>query len=219
MQRKNSKIKFIITVSAMLMGIFGGCSDQGSAPEPNTAPVITSPPAIAALVDRQFSYEVEATDAEGDIISIQFANLPSWLTAGSHTVTGMAMAGTADTSFTAVATDGSLADTIAISLRVVPTGEIVSYADSIQPIFTNNCIRCHGGIEGTGGLRLESHMQLMEGGASGPAVIEFLPDESHLIYRIEGTVQPRMPFDGPPYLTDEQIQMIREWILQGALDD
>ena len=39
---------------------------------------------------------------------------------------------------------------------------------------------------------------------------------SELFRRILGQARPRMPFDGPPYLGDEEIELIRSWIAQGA---
>ncbi len=45
------------------------------------------------------------------------------------------------------------------------------------------------------------------------------PDNSYLIQKLEGTTGiagRRMPFNGPPYLTDGQILIIRRWIALGA---
>ena len=45
------------------------------------------------------------------------------------------------------------------------------------------------------------------------------PDNSYLIHKIEGRsgiVGVRMPFNGPPFLTDGQILIIRRWIELGA---
>jgi len=45
------------------------------------------------------------------------------------------------------------------------------------------------------------------------------PDNSYLIQKLEGRsgiVGLRMPQNGPPYLTDGQIQVIRRWIQTGA---
>ena len=45
------------------------------------------------------------------------------------------------------------------------------------------------------------------------------PDNSYLIQKLEGAggiVGRRMPFNGPPYLTDGQIKIIRRWIQIGA---
>ena len=48
------------------------------------------------------------------------------------------------------------------------------------------------------------------------------PDNSYLIQKLEGTsgiVGLRMPRNGPPFLGDGQVQIIRRWILLGAKND
>lgn len=45
------------------------------------------------------------------------------------------------------------------------------------------------------------------------------PDSSYLVNKVTGTagiVGKRMPFSGPPFLTDGQIQILRRWIEIGA---
>ncbi len=45
------------------------------------------------------------------------------------------------------------------------------------------------------------------------------PDDSYLVHKLEGRpgiVGVRMPFNGPPYLTDGQIVIMRRWIELGA---
>ena len=42
--------------------------------------------------------------------------------------------------------------------------------------------------------------------------------DSGLIRRIRGESQPRMPYDGPPFLTQTEIRVINDWVAQGALD-
>jgi hypothetical protein len=50
-------------------------------------------------------------------------------------------------------------------------------------------------------------------------VIPMDPDGSFLIHKLEGTalVGARMPADGPPYLQQSTIDVIRQWIQNGAL--
>lgn len=48
------------------------------------------------------------------------------------------------------------------------------------------------------------------------------PDNSYLLQKLEGAsgiVGLRMPFNGPPYLTEGQILIIRRWIQLGAKND
>jgi hypothetical protein len=45
------------------------------------------------------------------------------------------------------------------------------------------------------------------------------PDNSYLIHKVQGTqgiVGVRMPFNGPPFLSDGQIQILKRWIELGA---
>ena len=45
------------------------------------------------------------------------------------------------------------------------------------------------------------------------------PANSYMVQKLEGAsgiVGRRMPFNGPPYLTDGQIQILRRWIELGA---
>ncbi len=41
---------------------------------------------------------------------------------------------------------------------------------------------------------------------------------SEPVRRIRGQARPRMPFDGPPCLSDEEVKLIEDWVAQGARD-
>jgi hypothetical protein len=58
----------------------------------------------------------------------------------------------------------------------------------------------------------------MDGGNSGDVVIPGNPDGSIIVRRLEGDITPQMPFGRPP-LSNSDIQKIRDWIEQGALDN
>jgi hypothetical protein len=51
------------------------------------------------------------------------------------------------------------------------------------------------------------------------AVVPGNPEASELIRRVKGLAQPRMPLDGPPWLSDSQIVLLEDWVRGGALDD
>ena len=97
--------------------------------------------------------------------------------------------------------------------------------DEIQAVvFTPNCATsgCHAGGNPAGGLNLEagnSHAMLVGVPSSGNAAVNRVepgqPDNSYLVQRIDGTVTPRMPLGGAP-LSTEEIDAIRQWILDGA---
>ena len=91
----------------------------------------------------------------------------------------------------------------------------MSFALDVLPLFVQDCTICHGGA---GGLSLTSYAGVTAGGSSGAVVVPGDPDNSLLVKRIEGTVPPQMPLGGSP-LTAPEIGRIRQWILEGALNN
>lgn len=94
-------------------------------------------------------------------------------------------------------------------------GPTVSFALDIQPLFVRECIRCHGGA---GSLNLDTYAGVMQGGLSGVAVVPGDPAGSLILDRLDGTQPPTMPADGPA-LPAAEIHRIRQWILEGALNN
>ena len=102
----------------------------------------------------------------------------------------------------------------------------VTYTDVENVFDRGGCSDCHTdnglGIRQSG-LDLESYTTLRTGGdRSGAAVvIDGDPCASILVQKIE-TSPPfgrRMPYDGPPYLSSADIQLVRDWIDEGAHDN
>ena len=78
------------------------------------------------------------------------------------------------------------------------------------------------GIE-LGGLDLGSVEKLRRGGRVSGAdlVVPGDPCASILMHKIADTPAfgSRMPLDGPPYLTPEEVQLVSDWIAEGANDN
>ena len=93
----------------------------------------------------------------------------------------------------------------------------VSYGRHVQPLFDQTCafISCHGSDTFTQrGFSLESYDHLMFG--TTVVILRRFPDDSPLVWRIEGRPGfARMPLNRTP-LTDNQIRGMRRWILDGA---
>jgi len=87
----------------------------------------------------------------------------------------------------------------------------------INPIFQDRCVMCHSGSNAPLSLRLDSLDSLLQGSSHGPVVIAGRPAESELILRLKGTRQPRMPMTGPPYLSEQEVALIEQWILGGMV--
>jgi mono/diheme cytochrome c family protein len=97
-------------------------------------------------------------------------------------------------------------------------GEPITYAH-VAPIFATRCAKCHTeqGLLGPApeGLRLTSYDETLAH-QDRARVVPGHPDASELVRRIRGQALPRMPFDGPPYLSAEEIALIEGWVAQGA---
>jgi hypothetical protein len=91
----------------------------------------------------------------------------------------------------------------------------VSFRNDILPIFENTCIRCHGGLRTERGLDLRTYDTLMIGSRNGVVLIPGDADNSELVLQIVSGEMPRRA----PKLPDERIQLIIEWVNQGALDN
>ncbi len=106
--------------------------------------------------------------------------------------------------------------------RNTPT--VISYAADIQPIWTANCIVCHG-VGGNGGLDLrspDSHGRLVGIAATGYVGVRIAadePDQSVLYRKLTGAggVGGFMPPTG--MLGPTEIETVRRWIVEGALDN
>jgi len=92
-------------------------------------------------------------------------------------------------------------------------------------IFTPICTTCHIGGGAPQGLRLDagnSYALLVNvASAEVPGTMRVNPgnpNASYLVQKIEGTaaVGSRMPANGPPFLTQTQIDLVRRWISAGA---
>lgn len=107
----------------------------------------------------------------------------------------------------------------AVARRPAP-GEPVTYLH-VAPIFATRCAKCHtgNGLMGPApeGFKLTSHEATLAS-TERARVVPGRPEASELLRRIRGQALPRMPFDGPPYLDDDEIRLIEDWIAQGAPD-
>jgi hypothetical protein len=94
----------------------------------------------------------------------------------------------------------------------------VSFQNDVRPLFNRyGCVGCHGG---TNNLFVTPVANLLRGGMNGPAVVPLKPENSILVQKIK----PNPPFgdrmpQGGPYLKDAEIQIIVNWIKEGALDN
>jgi hypothetical protein len=93
----------------------------------------------------------------------------------------------------------------------------VDFLHQVQPIFREACYSCHGPEKSKAGLRLDLKARALRGGENGPVILPTDGANSPLVKRLINTNEDeRMPQKAEP-LPPDKIQMIREWIDQGAV--
>ncbi len=105
------------------------------------------------------------------------------------------------------------------SLRSEETGqpsEPVSFASDVLPIFDRDCKVCHGSLGGWDGSNYEA---VMTTGNNAPVVIPGDPDGSLLIQKMLGTQTEGSMMPPSGALPNSEIQIIIDWIRDGALDN
>jgi len=108
-----------------------------------------------------------------------------------------------------------------------PSTPVSFSTDLVSGVFVRGkCRTCHtGGGQGVeqSGFKIDSYAQLRAGGQhSGTTiVVDGHPCSSILVLKIDANPPfgRRMPYNGPPYLSTGDIQLVRDWIAEGAHDN
>jgi hypothetical protein len=93
-----------------------------------------------------------------------------------------------------------------------------TYAKDVAPILNKYCLNCHGtDTENPSELFMDDFASLMKGGKHGETVVPGKPAVSNLYLKM----LPEPPFGkqmprGHRKITQEEIQIIKDWIEQGA---
>jgi len=102
-------------------------------------------------------------------------------------------------------------------------GPPVSFSTDVQPILAQYCLDCHRpGDDGYAktGFSVENYGALMKGTKFGPVILAGESFNSNLIILVEGRADPSitMPHEGRS-VSKEDIETLKAWIDQGALDN
>lgn len=105
------------------------------------------------------------------------------------------------------------------------TEQTISFRDDIDPVLENKCQQCHLPPGGEGyrktGLSVESYETLMQGTIFGSVIIPGDSKRSILNKLVEGRAGEvmRMPHGNAQKLTAEEVEFLRLWVDQGAINN
>lgn len=102
-------------------------------------------------------------------------------------------------------------------LAAFPYAAVGETWQAVSSIFEERCVECHSGEYAPLGLVLDSYQSLMTGSENGLVVNVDAPGQSALVQRLTGAAEPRMPLDGPPFLSDLEIATVEAWLATGAI--
>jgi hypothetical protein len=95
----------------------------------------------------------------------------------------------------------------------------LKFSQDIAPILVVNCVGCHsrdGAGVRRGKLDLTTFEKLQKGTPDHGVIVGGKPEESHLVLRITGEEDPKMPQGGNRALSADAIAKITRWVKEGA---
>jgi len=91
-----------------------------------------------------------------------------------------------------------------------------TYEEHVRPILREHCFACHNQNKARNDLAVDSYERLMAGGASGAVIEPGDLDSSWLWDLVTHQDEPAMPLNQDK-LPDAKLEVIKQWILGGAL--
>lgn len=99
---------------------------------------------------------------------------------------------------------------------VFPSANI-SFSQHVQPLFQSRCAfsGCHAGSNAAGGLNLSSPAYNSVMNHQPRLIVTGASNNSLLIQRLDGRINPQMPFNATP-INSNQLAGMKKWIDEGA---
>ena len=88
--------------------------------------------------------------------------------------------------------------------------------EQAQKVLTKYCVGCHNPDDPNGDLTLDTFKGLIKGGESGNAMTPGSANSSRLILMVKAKLEPKMPPEGEAAPTDDELQIVADWIDAGA---
>ncbi len=98
--------------------------------------------------------------------------------------------------------------------NVSSAADRVDYLTDIKPLLTEKCYFCHGRLKQAADLRLDTRSLMID----SDVIVPGKPLESELLHRVTAAGDERMPPEAEgSALKDDEIQLLRSWIAEGAV--
>jgi hypothetical protein len=97
-------------------------------------------------------------------------------------------------------------------------GDTTVFAALVLPILETKCQSCHNTQKHKGGLDVSSLEAMLRGGENGPLWVAGDAEHSALIHHAMLPINHKahMPPEGKPQLSSEEIQLLKDWLAEGA---
>ncbi|MFO1064987.1 MAG: DUF1549 domain-containing protein [Pirellulales bacterium] len=133
-----------------------------------------------------------------------------------RTIAGSEVKGPVSLAFTDRTLPAEFVYTASGALNETPE-KIAMFESRIRPLLLERCMECHDSETQEGGLRLDARAGWEIGGHTGPAIVPGRPEES-LFYRAVVYLDKDLKMPPDRQLTPDEIDLMRQWIEQGAID-
>ena len=84
-------------------------------------------------------------------------------------------------------------------------------------LLTKYCAGCHNQNDANGDFKLDDYQSILDGGESGNALTPGSAASSRMIQMMRGKLEPAMPPEGEAQPSEEEINLIADWIDDGAI--
>src|ERR1700722_4470088 len=117
--------------------------------------------------------------------------------------------------YRSVALTGTLA-LLACAAAFSPSLQAQQVSETDVQAALKRCGQCHGPTLQMSKLDLSTRAGMLKGGEKGPAIVPGDAEASPLYRRISGLQTPAMPMPPVPALNAQEIELVKNWINQGA---
>ena len=217
-------VKFLSTLAICALMFIAACDDQG---DPVTVPSSTAPAPVLSAVSPDSGKANDTITVTGTnfgstqgtgVLTFGSVNATSYISWNATQIKVIVPSGVTAGAVNVTVTAGGKASNTK-SFKSLSTVAAVKFSTDILPLFNSyGCIGCHGS---NGGLSVGTVAALLTGGTHGPAIVANNADNSNLVKKLRSATLPvgsKMPANGGN-VSDQDLQTIKDWINQGALNN